>query len=381
MGRLTIPGVCQIKGYTYRRFPFRDKDGKRKSAYVPLPDPTDPRFAAELIRVNVEHGDGKATRTGPIAGSFGALAADFRGALASGWTKKKRRAARAQGGARGLAANTLTNYARYIDLIESGALLFTNAKTGRQTPVRDLDVRGLRTAHVYQLRDAMAATPGKANNFLNVLKLMLAFAAQRDWRSDNPAANISPLPLGEHDPWPAAVQAQILERASPMLRLAIVSGLCSGQRISDVIKIQHGWLKGGILELAQIKTGVDIAIPVHPWWREEIAKVERKAVTVLYDRTGKPFRSEEAIQAQLRRLMRECGYVDADGQALFTYHGLRKNAACYLIEEVHGDDAVGRMLGMTAETVRHYTKRASAFRIATDVAAKVTAIPHTKMGR
>jgi hypothetical protein len=190
-----IPGICQKRGYTYRRFTIRDVHGRRKDVYIPLPDPADPRFAAELARVNAAHGDGRATRPGPLPGSFGALALEFRSALVQGWTKKKRRP-----GARSLSPATLANYRRYIDLIESGRLSFTSPKTGRTTPVRDLDVATMRTAHVYILRDAMADTPGAANNFLNVLKLMLTFAAQRDWRSDNPAADISPLPLGEHDP-------------------------------------------------------------------------------------------------------------------------------------------------------------------------------------
>jgi integrase len=122
-------------------------------------------------------------------------------------------------------------------------------------------------------------------------------------------------------------------------------------------------------------------VPVHPWWRAEIARLPRKAVTILYDRTGRPFSSPDALQSRLRALMKQLGHVDDEGQALYTFHGLRKNAACYLIEVLQSDDAVGRMLGMTAETVRHYTKRASAYRIAEDMSDKVTAIKPAKMGR
>jgi hypothetical protein len=38
--------------------------------------------------------------------------------------------------------------------------------------------------------------------------------------------------------------ARALAAAAPMLRLAIVTGLCSGQRISDAILMQHGWHDG-----------------------------------------------------------------------------------------------------------------------------------------
>lgn len=376
MGQVKIPGVCQKKGYTYRRFVYRDKDGKRKEDYVKLPDPTDPAFATELDRINREHAEPAEPREGPKPGTFGALAIEFREAIARGWTKKKRKK-----GAKALAKNTVDNYNRYIAMIEDGTIVFHNKSTHTRTPLRDMGVKGIRASHIYQLRDEMADMPGKANNFLNVMKLMLTFATQRDWRPDNPAVDISRLPLGEHESWPADVLTRVIAEAGPMLRLAIVTGLCSGQRISDCVKIQHGWLKNGILELAQIKTDVDIAMPVHPWWREEIDKLPKKSITVLYDRSGKPFGTEEAIQSQLRTAMRKLGYVDDEDQLLYTFHGLRKNAACYLVEIVQGDDAVGRMLGMTAETVRHYTKRASAYRIAQDVAEKVTAIQPSKMGR
>lgn len=376
MGSVNIPGCQRKKGILYRRFRYRDAEGKRKDIYVPLPEPTDPAFAAELARVNREYADPDQPREGPKPGSFGALALEFRAAIAKGWTKKKRKK-----GARPTAQSTIDNYNRYVGMIEDGTIVFHNKKTGTRTKLCDLPVSGIRASHIYQLRDEMADTPGKANNFLNVMKLMLTLAAQRDWIAQSPADKISPLPLGEREPWPADVLAHVLKEATPMLRLAIVSGLCSGQRISDVIKMQHGWLKNGILELAQIKTDVDIAMPVHPWWRAEIDKLPKKAITVLYDRTGKPFGTEEAIQARLRELMKRLGYVDDEDQLLYTFHGLRKNAACYLVEIVQGDDAVGRMLGMTADTVRHYTKRASAYRIALDVADKVTAIQPSKMGR
>lgn len=376
MGSVNIPGCQRKKGILYRRFRYRDAEGKRKDIYVPLPEPTDPTFAAELARINREYAEPEKPREGPKPGTFGALALEFRAAITKGWTKKKRRK-----GARPTAPSTIENYNRYIGMIEDGSIVFHNKKTQRKTKLCELEVAPIRASHIYQLRDDMADTPGKANNFLNVMKLMLTYAEQNDWIAVNPAKEISPLPLGEREPWPADVLAHVMKEASPMLRLAIVSGLCSGQRISDCIKMQHGWLKNGILELSQIKTDVDIAVPVHPWWRAEIDRLPKKAITVLYDRTGKPFGTEEAIQSRLRELMKRLGYVDDAGQLLYTFHGLRKNAACYLIEIVKSDDAVGRMLGMTADTVRHYTKRTSAYRIALDVFEKVTAIQPSKMGR
>lgn len=45
------------------------------------------------------------------------------------------------------------------------------------------------------------------------------------------------------------------------------------------------------------------AVSMHPFRVEECAKLPRRAVALLYDRTGRPFRSTAAIQERLRDLM------------------------------------------------------------------------------
>lgn len=375
---MNIPGVCQKKGQTYRRFRVKNAAGKWVDQYVKLPDPSHPKFAEELQRVN---GAAK-ERTVILRGSVRALAIEFRQALANGWTKKTRKK-----GAKALSPNTRTNYLRYVAMIE--------ASHGSEL------VASLTPANVYALRNKMANMPGKANNWLNVLKLMLTFAEQGGWIRTNPARDVGLLPIGEHEPWPREVLEQALATASPMLRLAIVSGLCSGQRVSDVITIRHDWLKTGIMELSQIKTNVDAAVAVHPWWREEIDRLEKKSTTILYDRSGKPFGDEDRIQERIRVLMRQLGYVvrDDDGtpldklgepvaeggknkpQVLYTFHGLRKNACCYLLELGLTDSDVGLILGMSADTVRHYGKRARAYMVAVRSAETIAAGNIVRMGR
>lgn len=345
---MTIPGVCQKKGLTYRRLRVKNAQGRWVDHYVRLPDPTDPRFAEALARVN----GAPAGRDAPLPGSMAALAAEFRAALAAGWSKKRRKK-----GAAALAPATRVNYGRYIDMIVEAH--------GKEM------VAALRPANVYTLRDRMAETPGKANNWLSVLKTMLTFACERDWIAFNPAAQVPPLPLDEHSPWPADVLKAALEAAGPMLRLAIVTGLCSGQRVSDVIRMQHGWHDGRMMELRHKKTDVYAVVPMHGLWLDELAKHPRRAVTLLYDRSGKPFSDPEPIQARIRRLMKQLGHVGPDGQALYTFHGLRKNACCYLLELGLSDTEAGAILGMDPKTVRLYGRQAQVYMIAAGAASRV----------
>lgn len=166
-----------------------------------------------------------------------------------------------------------------------------------------------------------------------------------------------------------------------MTRLAIVTGLCSGQRVSDCIRMQYGWIEDGIMELAQQKTGKLVAIPMHPFWLAELRQLPRKATTLLYERSGAPFNTTGAIQKRLRDLMASpaVSEVHADlvarelitADATFTYHGLRKNACCYLLELGLSDTETGSILGMSSDMVRHYGKRARALMIARGAAERV----------
>lgn len=205
-------------------------------------------------------------------------------------------------------------------------------------------------------------------------------------RDDNPAAGVPILRTGEHEPWPVDLLRVCLDEATPMTRLAIVTGLCSGQRVGDVIRMQYGWISDGIMAFTQQKVrrgGVtkDVAVPMHPFWTAELARLPRRAVTLLYERSGAPFRTTAAIQERLRALMatepvREvladlvARETIADG-ASFTFHGLRKNACCYLLEMGLNDSEVGSILGMSPEMVRHYGKRARALMIARGAAERI----------
>lgn len=332
-----IPGVCQKGGRTYRRFKVK-QNGKWVDHYVKLPDPTDPRFAEELARVNA-----KPERTRPARGSISALIAEFRPILAK----------------RPMAAATRSAWAYYLGLIDE--------QHGKRL------VADLERSHCYKIRNSMTDTPGTANNYMAKFKGLMEFGAENGWRKDNPAAGIPLFDTGEHDPWPKHVLAEAIEEADSILRLAIISGLCSGQRVSDVIKMQHGWHDGRLMQLRSKKTDTPALIPMHPLWLAEIAKVERKSVTLLYDRFGKPFSGPDRIQERIRRLMHRLGHIDDEGQLLYTFHGLSKNAICYLTELGLDESTIEAIVGKTPETIRHYAKEARRWMLAEAAADRVIA--------
>ena len=343
MGKVDLPGLCTKAGRLYYRRKVAGKD-----TYLRLPALDDPRFAeayAKAARPDEE-------RPRPGAGTLAALVAAYR----------------ASSEYRGIVSeSTRSNRTRYLEMIVR--------EHGHRS------VNGCRPSDVRRMRDAYADTPGKANNWLATVKVLFGFAALHDWRKDNPAREVKALEGGEHEPWPADVLARALDAASPTLRLAIVTGLCSGARISDVIRMQHGWHDGRMMQFTTKKKvgkrhqGVDVAVPMHSMWLDELAKLPRSSVTILYDRVGKPFSSEKIVQERIRRLMAEIGsptYVSNGRTRGYSFHGLRKNAACYLAELGLSDTEIGSICGMTPDTVRHYTKRARALMVAQGAADRVT---------
>lgn len=326
MGGLNLPNVCQKHGRTY----YRKKEGG-KDYYVRLPQPDDPRFAEAYQRAR-----GKVEREAPKAGTMKALVAEYRASaefrnIPSEVTKR--------------------NYERYLDIFERDY--------GRKL------VRDMSQADVFRERDQYADKPGKANNWLSRLNTLMKFGIGRGYRTSNPCEKVGLLPIGEHEPWPSNVLNVALEQATPITRLAIILGLCTGARIGDAIKLRHDWHDGEMLEFRSSKKQIDVAVPMHPLLLDELAKHERKAVTLLYDRTGRPFKTTGALQERIRDLMKRIGHPG------FTFHGLRKNAACYLSELGLSDREIGSILAMDTDTVRHYTKKSRALMVARGVAERI----------
>lgn len=343
MGRSSLKNICQKQGRIY----FRRKVAGRDT-YIRLPKLDDPDFAAEYQRVSSP--ENKRRRV--AADTMAALVIDYRKSSEYQLIKSPK---------------TKRNKARYLAMIEN--------EDGHRT------VSGCKNPHVRKMRDRYLDKPGKANNWLSTFRSLMKYAVENSWRDDNPAIGIKPLDTGEHEPWPTEVLRAALDVASPMMRLAIITGFCSGARVGDVIRMQHNWHDGQMMQFVTAKVvgkkdkGVGVAVPMHPLWLAEIEKVPRRSLTVLYDRSGSPFSSPKAIQERMRRLMAEIGsptYLSNGKPKLYSFHGLRKNAACYLAELGLSDNQIGSICGMTPPTVQHYTKRKRILMVAEGVATRVT---------
>lgn len=316
---LKLPYVYEQDGRFYFRKVRRvgtkpNGKPKLKTRLHRLPDPGDPRFITEYQKYLEDN-----PPTRHLPGSIAELCTLYRGSAEFGR----------------LAPSTRRNRLHYLGLIEE--------KHGKK---RYAD---LTRGKVKEIRDELQDTPGTADHMIMALSVLFSFAVDRELVKQNPCARIERLSTGEYEPWPPEVYEKAIALASPMLALAIDTHLYTGQRISDVCRMQWGHIKDNRIAVTQQKTGKEVWIPLHQDLIARLATVERKSVFLLYNRYGQPF-TPDALRERLRLLMSKIGED-------YNYHGLRKNAVNALLEAGATTFEVMSITGHTPQMLEHYAKR------------------------
>jgi integrase len=168
-------------------------------------------------------------------------------------------------------------------------------------------------------------TPHAARSWLVTLRSLCRFALKRGHLRADPTRDIKLRAIksdGFHT-WTedeiAAFEAHHPIGAKPRLGLALL--LYTAQRRSDVVRMGRQHIKDGVLTVKQQKTGVTLAIPVHPHLQTVLDATPSEHLTFLVTTTGKPY-GGNAFSEQFRN------WCDAGGlPKRCNPPGLRK-AAC-----------------------------------------------------
>jgi integrase len=148
-------------------------------------------------------------------------------------------------------------------------------------------------------------------------------------------------------------------------RLALVLGLYTCQRRSDVLRMGRQHIHDGILSVKQQKTGTELRIPVHPELRGILDATHGEHLTFLVTRTGKPYTGDNfsgqfRVWCEAARLPEEC-----------TFHGLRKAACRRLAEAGCSANEIAAISGhATLREVQRYTKAVDQERMARNAMAR-----------
>lgn len=233
--------------------------------------------------------------------------------------------------------------------------------------VADLDRRGVKL-----MLAKKAQLPGAANLLLRMLRMLMGFAIEEQFRTDDPTAKIKRLkvPGDGFVAWEEQDIAAFEERhpigTKPRLALALL--LYTAQRRGDVIRLGRGHIRRGRIVLTQNKTGVMLEVPIH----DELAELLRSApvgpTTFLCTRKGKPY-TPEGFGNWFRKQCELAGLPTG-----YNAHGLRKAACRRLAEAGCSPHEIMSISGhKTLAEVERYTKAAKQPALAAEAMRKFAA--------
>jgi integrase len=238
----------------------------------------------------------------------------------------------------------------------------------------DKPVARLERRHVIDMRDATAATPAAANNLLRMIRLLMRYAVEIEWRTDDPTVGVKAIKVrseGFHT-W-SEDEIAGFEKHWPVgsrERLAFGLLLYTAQRRGDVVQMGRQHVKDGHLMVTQRKTGARLVIPIHPDLQTILDATPSDDMTFLVTAQGCPFTPagfgnwfRQACNAA--GLSKEC-----------SAHGLRKAACRRLAEAGCSANQIAAISGhKTLREVSRYTSAADQERLAADAIGKLRG-PH-----
>ncbi len=229
-------------------------------------------------------------------------------------------------------------------------------------------VAGINREVVLNIGAAFNDTPSKRDSAIRFLSVLLRFALDYPSRyglDHNPAVGVDPTHKPTPYPaWPREVYLAALEQAPLHLRRAIVAGLNTGQRISDIVRFAWSNWDGQGLTVHQMKTGTTIWIPASTEMAEMVADCPREAAVVLTTASGRPW-VRGHLQNQIKAFMEKLGRPD------LSMHGLRKSTGYVLAEHDCTPHQIQSILGCSLQMAAHYTKAADQKRLAKSAVVKL----------
>ena len=229
----------------------------------------------------------------------------------------------------------------------------------------------LQRKHVVSMMAERSVKPDSANGLRKVLRAVMKHAIEIGMRQDDPTRDVRAIRVKSdgHHSWTEDEIAQF-EACHPIgsrARLAFTLLLYTGQRRSDVVLMGPQHIRDGFLRVKQVKTDVELLIPVASQPREIIAASSIGQMIFLMTQYDKPF-SGDGFGHGFRA---EC--VKA-GLPHCSAHGLRKACARRLADAGCTQHEIAAITGHASlkEVVR-YTKGADQKRLAMSAMQKLSA--------
>jgi integrase len=221
----------------------------------------------------------------------------------------------------------------------------------------------LQHMHIDRMVAAKAETPAAAKNFRKAIRMLMKHCIAQGWRVDDPTQGVKlpPIRTDGFRTW-SEEHIHIYEVAHPIgtrPRLAEALLLYLAPRREDVVDFGRQHIRDGAFEDRQKKTGVTLAIPIHPDLKAILDATPSSHLTFLVTKDGKPF-TPAGFTNWFREMCKEAGLPPG-----LSAHGLRKAACRRLAEAGCSANVIASVSGhVSLREVQRYTAAADQARMA-----------------
>jgi len=266
----------KVKGRTYHYF-------RKGGQYVRLPDdPTSEEYDREYWRLM--RGDGALSQRF----TFDKLIQSYK--QSPKWER--------------LASRTKADYSKVLEYLHD--------VIGSKDPAK------MRRSTVIEAQMANRHRARFANYIPHMLSILFEQAIDLDWQRDNPAKGIAKIKTGDgHKPWPAWAIAAYRKEAQGTALLVFELALGTGQRASDLTRMEWAHIESDGVWVTQGKTKARLWIPFTSALKAVLGTTKRTNLShILNDEFGRKLNYDQ-IQKKVMVIRKATGLTE------FTLHGLR----------------------------------------------------------
>lgn len=218
----------------------------------------------------------------------------------------------------------------------------------------DLPVASLPRAWVLARRDELAATPRKADHLVAMIRRLMNWAIDREWRKDNPAVRIGALATSKkHRPWTDDEIAIMTSPAAGVVAGPVLLSLYTALRLGDVLALPPAAYDGEVIRVTQSKTkrhaaAKQLEIPVHPVLRRALANLDRSRPAICCRPDGNAWKIDhfKHVFVATRRALNLAPDLH--------FHGLRGTAASRMAEGGASNLQIGAVTGHLSPAMVDY---------------------------
>lgn len=223
---------------------------------------------------------------------------------------------------------------------------------GKAVEFHDRDVHTIGIADMYRLADNLYANGATCRIVISALRSLFSFACSREYMTINPAAGVKDLPEPKPIPrWSDEDIETFIAKTPKHMALVVMMAFYTGQRRSDLIRMEWDDYDGQFIHLVQKKTGKELTIAVHPRLKQALDATRRRSKTILTNAHGERWQNI-AISQSVARHARRLGLSST------AIHGIRKSTASHLAEKGATPHQIAAVTGQSLKLVAHYTREA-----------------------